>query len=152
AGARGGFDRLQVTLRGLESVDDGLLETCSGEVVFRLPPRWSAVDLSRHLQGMPLGASVRLTPMSTEEPVHAENASPLARAFRVAIRACGGTPRPVVKSGTSDMNVAAASWSVPMLAYGPGDSELDHTPHERLALGEYLRAIAVLGRAVSELV
>src|SRR5690606_15626658 len=73
AGARGGFDRLQVTLRRLESVDAGLLETCNGEVVFRLPPRWTAVALSRYLRDMPLGPNVRLTPMSTEEPVHAEN-------------------------------------------------------------------------------
>ncbi|HLV12534.1 MAG TPA: [LysW]-lysine hydrolase [Trueperaceae bacterium] len=151
-GADGAFDRLQVTLRGLVSEDDGLVERSRGEVAFRLPPRWSAAGLSARLGQLRLDRGVRLTVTSAEEPVRADNASPLARAFRVAIRSCGGVPRPVVKTGTSDMNVAAASWSVPMLAYGPGDSELDHTPHERLALGEYLRAIAVLGRAVSELV
>jgi LysW-gamma-L-lysine carboxypeptidase len=31
-----------------------------------------------------------------------------------------------------------------MLAYGPGDSRLDHTPNERIVVEEYLRAIRVL--------
>ena len=36
---------------------------------------------------------------------------------------------------------------VEIVAYGPGDSSLDHTPEERIVLDEYLRAIRVL-RAV----
>jgi LysW-gamma-L-lysine carboxypeptidase len=38
-----------------------------------------------------------------------------------------------------------------MLAYGPGDSALDHTPHEHIDLAEYARAIAVLTAALSAL-
>ena len=34
----------------------------------------------------------------------------------------------VVKTGTSDMNVVAPIWQCPIVAYGPGDSALDHTP------------------------
>jgi LysW-gamma-L-lysine carboxypeptidase len=45
------------------------------------------------------------------------------------------------------MNVVAPHWAVPMVAYGPGDAALDHTPDERLELAEYLRAVEVL-RAV----
>jgi LysW-gamma-L-lysine carboxypeptidase len=54
-------------------------------------------------------------------------------------------PRFVVKTGTADMNVVAPHWpETPVLAYGPGDSNLDHTPNEHIDLNEYLRAIEVL--------
>ena len=48
------------------------------------------------------------------------------------------------------MNVVAPHWPVPMLAYGPGDANLDHTPEERLPLDEYLRAVEVLGAVLSD--
>lgn len=50
------------------------------------------------------------------------------------------------------MNVVAELWPVPTLAYGPGDSALDHTPEERLDLAEYDRAVAVLTSALTRLV
>ena len=50
----------------------------------------------------------------------------------------------VVKTGTSDMNVVAPIWKCPTVAYGPGDSSLDHTPNEHLQLDEYWKAINVL--------
>ena len=52
----------------------------------------------------------------------------------------------VVKTGTSDMNVVAPVWQCPIVAYGPGDSALDHTPHEHLELDEYWTAVLVLER------
>jgi LysW-gamma-L-lysine carboxypeptidase len=72
----------------------------------------------------------------------------LVRAFSGAIRRRGGTPRPRLKTGTSDMNVLGPLWNCPMVAYGPGDSRLDHTPHEYLSISEYLKAIDVLVAAI----
>ncbi len=146
----GAFDRLQVTLRNLSSAEDGISDRCSGEVSFRLPPRWSAERLRRRLDDTPLPAGVTMRTLSSEEPYRAENGSPLARAFRVAIRASSGRPRPALKTGTSDMNVVAPHWPVPMLAYGPGDANLDHTPEERLPLDEYLRAVEVLTTVLAD--
>ncbi|MFD0661164.1 M20/M25/M40 family metallo-hydrolase [Thermocatellispora tengchongensis] len=58
-------------------------------------------------------------------------------------------PRMLAKKGSSDMNTLATTWQgVPMVAYGPGDASLDHTPHERLDAAEYRLAVAVLGEAV----
>jgi [amino group carrier protein]-lysine/ornithine hydrolase len=34
------------------------------------------------------------------------------------------------------------------VAYGPGDSALDHTPHEHISLQEYRRATDVLTRVL----
>jgi [amino group carrier protein]-lysine/ornithine hydrolase len=53
-----------------------------------------------------------------------------------------------LKTGTSDMNVVGPAWRCPILAYGPGDSALDHTPHEHLSLDEYWQAILVLEGAL----
>jgi LysW-gamma-L-lysine carboxypeptidase len=68
----------------------------------------------------------------------------VARAFRVAIRDAGGSPRLLRKTGTSDMNLYAAAWDCPMVTYGPGDSDLDHAPDEHLPLEEFDTSVDVL--------
>jgi LysW-gamma-L-lysine carboxypeptidase len=46
--------------------------------------------------------------------------------------------------------VVAPHWpETPIVAYGPGDSSLDHTPYEHIDLHEYLQAIAVLQETLS---
>lgn len=77
--------------------------------------------------------------------------SPLVRAFVRAIRKNGAKPRLKKKSGTADMNILAPKFGVDAVAYGPGNSKLDHTPYERLNLEEYLKAIEVLKAALEEL-
>jgi LysW-gamma-L-lysine carboxypeptidase len=76
----------------------------------------------------------------------------LVRAFLAGIRAVSDTrPGFVVKTGTSDMNVVGPAWGCPILAYGPGDSSLDHTPNEHISLDEYWRAVLVLEQALRNL-
>ncbi len=77
----------------------------------------------------------------------------LVRSFLGAIRAVAPQEKPsfVVKTGTSDMNVVAPVWRCPIVAYGPGDSSLDHTPHEHLALDEYWQAVLVLEQTLRNL-
>lgn len=54
-----------------------------------------------------------------------------------------------MKKGTSDMNTLATTWhDVPMVAYGPGDSSLDHTDEERIDPMEYRTARTLLADAV----
>ncbi|HKP30641.1 MAG TPA: M20/M25/M40 family metallo-hydrolase, partial [Gemmatimonadales bacterium] len=75
----------------------------------------------------------------------ASKETPLVAAFLRAIRAEGGQPRFVTKTGTADLNVVGPVWpTVPMAVYGPGDSALDHTPDEHVEIAEYERAIRVL--------
>jgi LysW-gamma-L-lysine carboxypeptidase len=77
----------------------------------------------------------------------------LVRAFLGAMRSVDPAAKPgfLVKSGTSDMNVVGPAWNCPILAYGPGDSTLDHTPHEHLPLNEYWKAVLVLEQALRNL-
>jgi LysW-gamma-L-lysine carboxypeptidase len=42
------------------------------------------------------------------------------------------------------MNVVAPIWGQNIVAYGPGDSSLDHTPNEHISVVEYTHAIDVL--------
>jgi LysW-gamma-L-lysine carboxypeptidase len=83
-----------------------------------------------------------------------ERNNALVRSFLGAIREISPETRPsfVVKSGTSDMNVVGPAWRCPILAYGPGDSTLDHTPNEHIALDDYWQAVLVLEAALRNLV
>lgn len=81
----------------------------------------------------------------SEEACLSPKNTPVVRAFLGAIRAAGEQPVFKVKTGTSDMNTFMKAFpDTPMVSYGPGDSNLDHTPEERIDLPELEKAIAVL--------
>ncbi|ALV62708.1 N-acetyl-lysine deacetylase [Thermococcus sp. 2319x1] len=75
----------------------------------------------------------------------------LVKAFVRGIRRNGMRPRLKKKTGTADMNILGPKFGVDAVAYGPGDSRLDHTPHERISLDEYLLAVKVLVDVIEEL-
>jgi len=56
-----------------------------------------------------------------------------------------------LKTGTSDMNILAPVWGCPAVAYGPGDSRLDHTPEEAIDLAEFQRGVDVLSEVLRTL-
>ena len=71
-------------------------------------------------------------------------------AFRWAIRNVQGSQMALLKkTGTSDVNLFAPTQNVPMFAYGPGESRLDHTATEHVSISEYLTSIEVYGLALS---
>ena len=49
------------------------------------------------------------------------------------------------------MNVVGPTWGQNIIAYGPGDSRLDHTPQEHVQIAEYVHAIDVLELVLKEL-
>jgi [amino group carrier protein]-lysine/ornithine hydrolase len=104
-----------------------------------------------HLQGPLAALSLRMH--AHEPPWRSDRNSVLVRSFLAAIREIAPDARPafVSKTGTSDMNVAGPAWGCPILAYGPGDSDLDHTPNEHIHLEEYWRAVLVLEQALRNL-
>lgn len=95
-------------------------------------------------------ASIRLRFSSYEPTWRSDRNNGLVRSFLAAIREKGDARASfVVKTGTSDMNVVGPAWGCPILAYGPGDSSLDHTPHEHVSLDEYWQAVQILQRALT---
>lgn len=142
------FDTLDATMLDINTGQDGAYGWAKMTIGFRLPPGLHPQTVADELQPQN-EATVRAYGM--EQAVTSEKDSILSRVLRAAIRQEGGVPAFVHKTGTADMNVVAPVWNCPIVAYGPGDSSLDHTPNEHVDLGEYLRAIRVLKYALERL-
>ena len=136
------FDLLDPSLRRIRSGDDPFIDAVEMTVGIRVPVGISVSGLKSQLSE--LAGESELAFASEEEAWRADKNTALVRAFLAALRAHGASPGFTVKTGTSDMNVVAPVWRCPIVAYGPGDSNLDHTPHEHIDLNEYSRSIAVL--------
>jgi LysW-gamma-L-lysine carboxypeptidase len=146
----GPFNQLTPTLRGMCSSTDGFRETAQMHIGLRLPPAVAPETVITKLHEL----CSEHGQLKIEEPIpayRAEKNTPLVRAFLAAIRRQGGTPVFSLKTGTSDMNLVAPDWGCPTVAYGPGDSTLDHTPGERISLSEYEQSIDVLARVLTQL-
>jgi [amino group carrier protein]-lysine/ornithine hydrolase len=139
------FGRPAATLRGVQ----GDLVQAWVDVDCRVPPGFSLEQFTAALRAA--AGDGELDIIRYIPAVRQPRANPAARPLFAAIRRHGGQPRPLLKTGTSDMNTVAERWSVPMAAYGPGDSTMDHGPDERISVEEYLRAIAVLTTALDEM-
>lgn len=148
-GQDGLFNRLDVALQAINTQEDGAWGCASLTAGFRLPLHLSPEQLEAALPAAGEGATLRTR--GHERAWLSPRDNLLSRAFRRAIRGQGGRPRFVTKTGTSDMNLVAPVWNCPVVAYGPGDSALDHTPDEHVDLDEYLVAIEVLVAAIESL-
>ena len=145
----GTFERLDARILRFHADHDGFKDTAAMTVGFRLPPNFDVPSLQQELQRWAEDAELRFE--YADAAVRAEKNTPVVRAFLRGIRDTGGTPRFKMKTGTSDMNILAPVWGCPTLAYGPGDSKLDHTPDEAMDLEDFARGVNVLTSALSHL-
>ena len=171
------FDQLLPSLRSLQTSTDAQMhdhveakmgirlpldfdvQTFAQEIIQWATQRIDAQPPSPQPPAPSLPSSIELTGPNTNislrfhahEPAwRSDRNNPLVRAFLASIRqnVPGTRPGFRVKSGTSDMNVVAPVWQCPILAYGPGDAALDHTPNEHVHLAEYWQAVLVLEEAL----
>jgi len=142
AEARGNFWSIGPSLRAFNTTGDGLEDTATLSIGLRLPPELDVERLKTRVAAIAGDAELRIDGL--QEGYRTTRRSKLVPPFMRGIRAQGGEPRFTLKLGTSDMNVVGPVWGCPIVAYGPGDSSLDHTPEERIDLAEYLRAIRIL--------
>src|ERR1700736_5894353 len=145
----GTFERLDARILRFHADHDGFRDTAAMTVGFRLPPNFDVPSLQERLVAWAEGAELRFE--YADAAVRAEKNTPVVRAFLKGIRDAGGTPRFKMKTGTSDMNILAPVWGCPTLAYGPGDSRLDHTPDEAMDLEDFARGVDVLTGALNHL-
>jgi len=143
------FDSFQPSIRSINTTGDGNIEEVVMRLGFRLPLGFDSNEFIADLQLRKGNASLEFS--GAEVAYRADKSNPLVRAFLQAIRARGGAPKFKVKTGTSDMNVVGPVWQCPILAYGPGDSGLDHTPNEHIEISEYLASIDVLEMVMESL-
>lgn len=145
------FDKLLLTLRGMESDTNDFEQWARLRVGVRLP-----VDISPEAWYEKLRETVgeaEVEDIGFAVPAWGcEKNTPLIRAFLSGIRSEGGEPRFVYKTGTADLNIVAPVWGCPAAVYGPGDSTLDHTPNEHVELGDYAKAVTVLSSVLEYLV
>ncbi|HEY9153279.1 MAG TPA: [LysW]-lysine hydrolase [Anaerolineales bacterium] len=142
------FDKLLLTLRGMDSESNDFEQWARLRVGVRLPVDVSPNDWYKKLNEISDGAIVEPTGFAVPA-WECEKNTQLVRAFLSGIRSQGGEPRFVYKTGTADLNIVAPIWKCPALVYGPGDSGLDHTPNECIELDEYRNAVKALKSAIS---
>lgn len=145
------FAALMPSLRNIQSMHNGLADSTDFLIGYRLPPGYDIAGLRAQLMQWASEAALEVSFTGEEAAFQTTRNIPLARAFVAAIRAGGGQPTFKHKTGTSDMNVVAPLWGENIVAYGPGDSRLDHTPEEHIQIAEYKQAIAILETVLGEL-
>jgi len=142
------FTSFDASIRDINTHLDGVNGVADMTIGFRLPPNVTPQEV---IDRFPSTNGAIISPRGGEVAFTGDKNSELSRLFRRAIRANEGKPRFLYKTGTADMNVVGPVWNCPIVAYGPGDSSLDHTPHEHIDLDEYLRAISVLTHVLEAL-
>ncbi len=146
------FAALMPSLRTINSEQDGLEERTRFMIGYRLPPNLDIAELRIQLQAWADEDEIQLTFSGEEAAYQTTRTISLARSFITAIRASGEKPTFKYKTGTSDMNVVAPIWGQNIVAYGPGDASLDHTPQEHIRVAEYTHAIDVLELVLQDIV
>lgn len=144
------FDQIMPSLRSINTSSDYFNETLNMTVAFRLPPRITPDDVLKAARAM-AQPDAQLKSYGQEIAYQADKNTPLTRGMMAAIRSNGNQPGFVLKTGTCDMNIVAAKWTCPMIAYGPGDSNLDHTPHENMPLEEYQKGVLTIKAFIENL-
>jgi len=147
-GERFRFHTLDPSLHRIAAYNGGFEEEVTMAMTLRIPFGLDVPSLKEHMRGWADGAAVGFS--GEDVPYKAGKNNPLVRAFLRAIRARGGRPTFKLKLGTSDMNTVGPVWDCPIVAYGPGDSSLDHTPDEHILVEEFYQAIEVMEEVIRE--
>lgn len=148
-GATRAFDQLSAALTHICSESNGHYDAAEASLDVRIPVGLTLEGVTADLRSLAAGAEIDFE--GGEPPFRAGKNTPLVRAFLSAIRAEGGSPAFTLKTGTADMNIVGPAWGCPILAYGPGDSNLDHTPDEHVEIEELRRGVRVLARALERI-
>jgi LysW-gamma-L-lysine carboxypeptidase len=74
----------------------------------------------------------------------------MVRALQRSLLRQGIKPRLVRKAGTSDMNILAQV-SDEIVAYGPGESRLEHTNFEKITMEEIYISVMTYVKTIEEL-
>jgi len=137
------FDKLLLTLRGMDSDSNDFEQWARLKVGVRLPVEVTPEEWYGKLKEIVGEDEVERVGFAVPAWGGEKNTK-LVRSLLSGIRSEGGEPRFVYKTGTADLNIVAPVWKCPAVVYGPGDSSLDHTPKEHIDLEDYHKAVNVL--------
>jgi LysW-gamma-L-lysine carboxypeptidase len=142
------FETLDLSLQKMNSSGDGFAQRVEMTIGVRMPLGFDVAAFREATSAWTDGAKVSFR--NEEAAFRAGKNNLLVRAFLRAIRTEGGRPTFKLKLGTSDMNTVGPVWGCPIVAYGPGDSSLDHTPDEHIQVEEFYRAIEVVAEVIRD--
>lgn len=129
--------------------NEGGYLTVTGTLNFRISP--AAGSDYRSKIDLAFGEGVTVEVLRDTPGFANPRSDSLVKAFVRSFAKQGKTIHYIKKRGTSDMNTLATTWNnVPMVAYGPGDSSLDHTNDEYLHNKEAESSRTILKEAVAE--
>ena len=143
------FDQLIPAIRDFNFNCDGLYDRVRLHASVRLPMGFNVGEFEKLVGGFDDDADIET--YGYEVAYRTNRRNELTKALNIAIRKRGGQPHFKVKTGTCDLNVVGPIWKCPIVAYGPGDSSLDHTPNEHIEVQEFHEAISILTEVVSGL-
>jgi len=126
------------------------------DVDIRIPPTSKSQDVANAIRKFTSDLSnenknvtIELQIDDATDAFLGSTASYVVSAFRWAIRKVrGGQVALLKKTGTGDINLFAEAQKIPMFAYGPGESRLDHTETEHVSISEYMASIEVYAHAL----
>lgn len=146
------FEQVTPTLSGFSSSRTDTTTTATLNIGARLPQDLGPAKWYKQLETIATPGDAVVHPTGYAIPAYrSPKNSSLVRAFLRGIRESGGKPVFVLKTGTADLNIVAPTWGCPAVAYGPGDSSLDHAPDEHISLDAYNRAVCVLKAVLQRL-
>jgi len=146
-------------LKGGESAASNVPSKCEALIDMRIPPQLTCTQVYQEInskvaqyQTVNPKVAVNMKIVDSAEAFETDKNNSLVKTLSSAIRKVRGkTPVLIRKTGTSDMNLLGNILKIPVVAYGPGDSSLDHTPNECISVEEYLGSIQVLQEALVKL-
>lgn len=153
-GVRRGIESLHpavlIAVLGVRAQNHGDVQMGEAVVDVRLPPELAVEELVACIRSR-VAEPVKAEVLRAVPGKVVSRSTTLVKSFHRAFGAAGVKPRFLLKKGSSDMNTLATTWNgVPMVAYGPGDAKLDHTPEERVEGPEFRRAQRILQAALRE--
>ena len=155
AGKDKAFEQVTPSLRRfMTSTTEAMHDSVDAQIAWRLPIGFDTDAFVKQIEAWPhqpsghqaIKTSFTFKFRGHEQAWRGDRSNTLVRSFLAGLRSVDASEKLgfVLKTGTSDMNVVAPVWKCPVVAYGPGDSSLDHTPNEHLELDEYWKAVNVL--------
>lgn len=116
----------------------------------RYPPGRNPEDILGEIEDIARSTGVEVEVLGVEKAVRVSVNVDAVRALIRSILKSNMKPRIVKKTGTSDMNTLIAI-SRSITAFGPGDSRLAHSDHERINVDEVVTAARIISNAINEL-
>ncbi|MCW4033034.1 MAG: M20/M25/M40 family metallo-hydrolase, partial [Candidatus Bathyarchaeota archaeon] len=128
------------------------------DVDIRIPPQLTPEQvyesISKKIESLQSSKSttIEVKTLGKIQPFETEKNSLLVRALSWAIRKIRKERVTLLrKTGTADINEFSLKYNIPMVAYGPGNSHLDHTSNEHIIIDDYFNSIEIYREAILRL-